>query len=60
MRYNWTAEEVDAKLQQIMKEIHDNSANAAESYGLGYDLVAGANIAGFIKVADAMMAQGII
>ncbi len=60
MRYNWTAEEVDAKLQQIMKEIHDNSANAAENYGLGYDLVAGANIAGFIKVADAMMAQGII
>ena len=60
MRYNWTAEEVDAKLQQIMKEIHDNSAKAAENYGLGYDLVAGANIAGFIKVADAMMAQGII
>ncbi len=60
MRYNWTAEEVDAKLQQIMKEIHDNSAAAAESYGLGYDLVAGANIAGFVKVADAMMAQGII
>ena len=60
MRYSWSAEEVDAKLQQIMKEIHDNSANAAESYGLGYDLVAGANIAGFIKVADAMMAQGII
>ncbi len=60
MRYNWTAEEVDAKLQQIMKEIHDNSASAAETYGLGYDLVAGANIAGFIKVADAMMAQGII
>ena len=60
MRYNWTAEEVDARLQQIMKEIHDNSANAAEAYGLGYDLVAGANIAGFVKVADAMMAQGII
>ena len=60
MRYNWTAEEVDSRLQQIMKEIHDNSANAAENYGLGYDLVAGANIAGFIKVADAMMAQGII
>ena len=60
MRYNWTAEEVDAKLQQIMKDIHDHSAAAAEKYGLGYDLVAGANIAGFIKVADAMMAQGII
>ena len=60
MRYNWSAEEVDARLQLIMKEIHDCSAAAAEQYGLGYDLVAGANIAGFIKVADAMMAQGII
>ena len=60
MRYSWSAEEVDARLQQIMREIHDNSADAAEKYGLGYDLVAGANIAGFIKVADAMMAQGII
>ncbi|MBR0535127.1 MAG: NADP-specific glutamate dehydrogenase [Clostridia bacterium] len=60
MRYSWSAEEVDARLQQIMKEIHDNSATAAEKYGLGYDLVAGANIAGFVKVADAMMAQGII
>ena len=60
MRYSWTAEEVDAKLKQIMKDIHDNSAKASEQYGLGYDLVAGANIAGFIKVADAMMAQGLI
>ncbi len=60
MRYNWTEAEVDNKLKQIMKDIHDHSANAAESYGLGYDLVAGANIAGFIKVADAMMAQGLI
>ncbi len=60
MRYSWTAEEVDAKLMQIMKDIHDNSAKAAEEYGLGYDLVAGANIAGFIKVANAMMEQGLI
>lgn len=59
MRYSWTAEEVDAKLKGIMKNIHDNSAKAAEEYGLGYNLVAGANIAGFIKVADAMMQQGI-
>ncbi len=59
MRYFWTAEEVDAKLKQIMKDIHDNSAKAAEEYGFGYDLVAGANIAGFIKVADAMVAQGL-
>ena len=60
MRYSWTAEEVDAKLHQIMKNIHDNSAKAAEANGLGYNLVAGANIAGFQKVADAMMAQGLI
>ncbi len=60
IRYSWTAEEVDAKLKSIMKSIHDSSAAAAEAYGLGYNLVAGANIAGFQKVADAMMAQGII
>ncbi len=60
MRYNWTAEEVDSKLKQIMKDIHNNSAAASEEYGLGYDLVAGANIAGFVKVADAMMCQGLI
>ncbi len=59
MRYSWTADEVDAKLKQIMKDIHDNSAKAAADYGMGYDLVAGANIAGFIKVANAMIAQGI-
>ena len=60
MRYSWTAEEVDAKLKMIMKNIHDASAKAAEENGLGYNLVAGANIAGFLKVADAMMAQGLI
>lgn len=60
MRYSWTAEEVDEKLKNIMINIHNNSAAAAEKYGLGYDLVAGANIAGFIKVADAMMQQGLI
>lgn len=60
MRYSWTAEEVDAKLHQIMINIHDASAKAAEDYGFGYDLVAGANIAGFLKVADAMMAQGLV
>ncbi len=60
MRYGWTAEEVDAKLHQIMKNIHDHSARAAEENGLGYNLVAGANIAGFLKVADAMIAQGLI
>ena len=59
MRYAWTAEEVDEKLHRIMTGIHDTSAATAEKYGLGYNLVAGANLAGFQKVADAMMAQGI-
>ena len=58
-RLSWTREEDDAKLKGIMKSIHDNSAKAAEEYGLGYDLVKGANIAGFLKVAEAMMAQGL-
>ena len=59
MRYSWTAEEVDAKLKQIMADIYKNSYDAAEKYGMKGDLVAGANIAGFIKVADAMIAEGI-
>lgn len=58
-RLYWTAEEVDQKLHGIMKNIYASSVEVAERYGLGYDLVAGANIAGFQKVADAMMAQGI-
>ena len=58
-RVYWTAEEVDAKLHDIMKNIYHSSVEVAERYGLGYDLVAGANIVGFQKVADAMMAQGI-
>ena len=58
-RLYWTAEEVDAKLKGIMKNIYHSSVEVAERYGLGYDLVAGANIVGFQKVADAMMAQGI-
>ncbi|MBR4990515.1 MAG: NADP-specific glutamate dehydrogenase [Oscillospiraceae bacterium] len=60
MRYSWTAEEVDAKLKQIMHNIFWNSYNAAKKYGMEGDLVAGANIAGFEKVAQAMMAQGIV
>ncbi len=59
MRYSWTAEEVDAKLYQIMANIVENSYNAAKKYGMEGDLVAGANIAGFEKVADAMIAQGV-
>jgi len=58
MRLVWTEEEVDAKLDQIMTNIHKIASETAEKYGLGYDLVAGANIAGFLKVADAMYAQG--
>ncbi|MCH5171173.1 MAG: NADP-specific glutamate dehydrogenase, partial [Oscillospiraceae bacterium] len=58
-RLSWTAEEVDSKLQSAMKNIYKNSVDAAERYGLGYNLVAGANIAGFEKVAQAMMEQGI-
>lgn len=57
-RLVWTAEEVDAQLKKMMENIHRVSAEAAEEYGLGYDLVAGGNIAGFKKVAEAMMAQG--
>ena len=59
-RLAWTAEEVDSKLHNIMINIHKASEEAAEEAGLGYNLVAGANLAGFKKVADAMMAQGIV
>ena len=58
-RLVWTEEEVDAQLKKIMVNIHKNSVEAAEEYGLGYNLVAGANLAGFKKVATAMMEQGI-
>ena len=60
MRYNWTAEEVDARLHQTMINIYNASVEAAEAAGLGYDLVAGGNIAGFMRVADAMIAQGLV
>ena len=59
MRYSWSEEEVDAKLKDIMKNIYKNSYEASVKYGFPGDLVKGANIAGFIKVADAMIAQGI-
>ena len=60
MRYNWTAEEVDEKLKGIMKNIFKSSVDAAKEYGMENDLVAGANIAGFLKVAEAMKAQGCV
>ena len=59
MRLSWSAEEVDAKLKDIMKSIHDNAYDTAEKYGMKGNYVAGANLVGFIKVADAMVAQGI-
>lgn len=55
----WSAEEVDTQLHRMMESIVKSSAEAAEEYGLGYDLVSGANIAGFKKVAQAMYEQGI-
>ena len=60
MRYSWSAEEVDEKLKVIMKNIFDASVKAAKTFGMEGNLVAGANIAGFIKVADAMLAQGVV
>ena len=59
-RLSWSAEEVDKWLHTIMHNIYTSSVEAAEEYGLGYNLVAGANIAGFKKVADAMLGQGIV
>ena len=59
-RLSWTAEEVDTKLHHTMVNIYNASVEAAEHAGLGYDLVAGGNIAGFLRVADAMMAQGLV
>lgn len=60
MRLSWTFEEVDAKLKDIMVNIYRNASGAAAEYGHKDNFVIGANIAGFIKVADAMMAQGIV
>jgi glutamate dehydrogenase (NADP+) len=59
-RLAWTREEVDKQLQRIMKDIHTACVSAAKEYGVEGNYVAGANIAGFIKVADAMMDQGIV
>lgn len=58
-RYSWTAEEVDSKLQNIMVNIFHNAYQASQKYGMEGNLVAGANIAGFLKVAEAMHAQGV-
>ena len=60
MRYSWTFEEVDAKLKNIMVGIYHNASKAAEEYGMKDNLVAGANIAGFLKVANAMLFHGVV
>jgi glutamate dehydrogenase (NADP+) len=60
MRLSWTFEEVDAKLKDIMVNIFNQASDAAEKYGYPRNYVMGANIAGFTKVADAMLAQGVV
>ncbi len=60
LRLSWTREEVDGRLKTIMKDIHDNAYGAAERFGVKGNYVAGANIAGFMKVCEAMIAQGVI
>ena len=60
LRMSWTREEVDQKLESIMINIHKNAFDAAEKYGMPGNYVAGANIAGFLKVAEATMAQGVL
>lgn len=60
LRYSWSREEVDNKLQDIMKSIHKASMDAAAEYGMPGNYVAGANIAGFVKVADSMIKQGLL
>ncbi|MBO7152128.1 MAG: NADP-specific glutamate dehydrogenase, partial [Clostridia bacterium] len=58
-RLSWSADEVDRQLKNIMKGIHTQIVDALDTYEMGYNLVAGANLAGFKKVAEAMLAQGV-
>ena len=60
MRYSWTREEVDTRLHMIMKSIHESCVTAADRFGTPGNYVNGANIAGFLKVADAMVDQGVV
>ena len=57
---SWTRDEVDDRLHRIMKEIHRNCRDTADAFGTPGNYVNGANIAGFLKVADAMMDQGLV
>ena len=60
LRYNWTREEVDEKLKEIMSDIHESCIKYGKLEDGYIDYVKGANIAGFVKVADAMLAQGVV
>ena len=60
MRLAWTREEVDNRLQMIMKSIHKTCLDAAEQYGTPGNYMNGANIAGFVKVVEAMLDQGVV
>jgi glutamate dehydrogenase (NADP+) len=60
MRYGWTSSEVDTKLKEIMKSIHKACVQYGKTENGYVDYVKGANIAGFVKVADAMLAQGVV
>ena len=60
MRIGWTREEVDGRLQNIMKSIHTACVEAADRFGTPGNYVNGANIAGFIKIADTMIDQGVV
>ena len=60
MRLNWPKEEVDGRLKIIMKSIHHTCLEAAEQYGETGNYMSGANIAGFVKVADSMLDQGVV
>lgn len=60
MRFSWTFEEVDTRLKTIMTDLYRHASDAAKEYGMAGNLVAGANIAGFLKVADAMLAYGVV
>jgi glutamate dehydrogenase (NADP+) len=60
MRYGWTREEVDNRLRLIMKSIHTACVETAERFDCAGNYVNGANIAGFLKVADSMMDQGLV
>ena len=60
LRLSWASEEVDTRLSNIMKSIHRSCLDASEAYGKKGDYVMGANIAGFIKVANAMVSYGVV